>query len=156
MDWTKLTPCQEDAAAGVYAQALAGYVQWLALRYGEIVQGLPAERRSLRQHCLHDGHRRTPDIVANLALGMQYFLAYAHDCGALTLDECRTSWERTWRALGDAAVAQPEHHAGEEPAHRFLSLLAGAIAAGHAYVADARALAPPKGTQSPGDGGSRL
>jgi hypothetical protein len=144
IDWGKLTPCQEDAAAGVYAQALAGFVQWLAPRYGEMVQGLPAERRTLRQHCLHDGHRRTPDIVANLALGMWYFLAYAHDCGALTHEECCAYWERTWQALVDVATAQAEHHAGEEPVRRFLTLLAGAIAAGHAHVADARALGAPQ------------
>jgi len=45
MEWNALTLCQNDAAAGVYTQALAGFVQWLAPRYGEILQGLPTELR---------------------------------------------------------------------------------------------------------------
>jgi hypothetical protein len=137
MNWDKLTPCQNDAAAGVYACALAGFVQWLAPRYAEVVQGLPAELRALRQQALQDGHRRTPDIIANLALGMQYVMAYAHDCGALTIDECRTYWKRTWQALGDAAHAQHEHQASEDPVARFRALLSAALTAGLAHVADA-------------------
>jgi len=99
MEWNALTLCQNDAAAGVYTQALAGFVQWLAPRYGEILQGLPTELRTLRQQVLHSEHRRTPDIVAHLALGMQYVLAYAHDCDALTTEECHMYWERTWQIL---------------------------------------------------------
>jgi hypothetical protein len=139
-----LTPCQDDAVAGIYALALAGFVQWLAPRYGEVVQGLPAEVRTLRQQALQGGHRRTPDIVANLALGMQYALAYAHDYGALTHDECCTYWERTWRALDTAAQAQHEHQAGEDPVERFRALLSAALTAGLAHVADASTrTAPP-------------
>jgi hypothetical protein len=141
--WEQMTACQGDAEASLYTQALAGFVRWLAPRYDEIVQSLPAELRSLRQQALQGGHRRTPDMVANLALGMQYVLAYAHDCSALTLEECRTYWERTWQALGDVAAAQQEHQAGEEPASRFLALLVGTIAAGHAHVADAKTLQAP-------------
>ena len=108
MQWDTLTPCQDDAAAGVYTQALAGFVQWLAPQYGAIIAGLPAALRALRQQVLQGGHRRTPDIVANLALGMQYVLAYAHACRALTLDQCRTYWKRAWQALNTAATAQVE------------------------------------------------
>lgn len=143
VDWERLTACQGDADTGVYAQALAGFVHWLAPRYGEVIQGLPAELRALRQQAVHGGHRRTPDMVANLAVGMQYLLAYAHDCGALALEECRAYWERAWQALGDAAAAQDEHQAGEEPTSRFLTLLTGAIAGGHAHVADAKTLEHP-------------
>lgn len=143
VQWQTLTACQGAATDGLYAQALAGFVRWLAPRYGEIVADVAVELRALRQHVLHDGHRRTPDIIANLALGMQYVLAYAHDCGAFTVEECHTYWRRIWQALGDVAAAQQEHQVGEEPASRFLALLAGAIAAGHAHVADAKTLYAP-------------
>ena len=47
---------------------------------------------------------------------MQYVLAYAHTCRALTPEECRTYWERAWQALHAAATAQVEHHApGKSP-----------------------------------------
>jgi hypothetical protein len=100
-------------------------------------QGLQNELRTLRQQVLQSEHRRTPDIVANLAVGMRYMLAYAYDCKALTLEECRTYWERTWQALSNAATAQAEHHAGEEPVRRFRALLSAALTAGLAHVADA-------------------
>jgi len=115
----------------------------LAPRYDEVLQGLPTELGDLRQRAFQGGHRRTPDTVANLALGMQYVLAYAHTCGALTLEACHTYWERTWHALGETAAAQQEYQAGEEPTSRFLALLAGAVATGHAHVADAKTLQAP-------------
>ena len=105
-------------------------MQWLAPQYGAIIAGLPAALRALRQQVLQGGHRRTPDIVANLALGMQYVLAYAHACRALTLDQCRTYWKRAWQALNTAATAQVERHAGEEPVQRFRALLSATLTAG--------------------------
>jgi hypothetical protein len=73
-------------------------------------------------------------------------LASTHDCGALTLGECRSYWERTGQALGDAAAARQEQQAGEEPTSRFLALLAGAVAAGQAHVAAAHTLQVPRHT----------
>jgi hypothetical protein len=145
MHWDTLTSCQVDAAAGVYTQALAGFVQWLAPRYGEVAQGLPTELRAIRQQALQEGHRRTPDIVANLAVGMRYLLVYAQNCGALTLEECHTYWERTWQTLRRAAQAQYEHQVSEEPVERFRALLSAALTAAQAHVADANTRTDPPG-----------
>src|SRR5262249_52137069 len=35
LNWERLTKCQEDASAGAYALAMAGYVQWVAAHYDE-------------------------------------------------------------------------------------------------------------------------
>ena len=53
LDWDKLTACQEDAANGLYAQAMAGYVHWLAHRYQGISDSLKTEVDALRTkaHC---------------------------------------------------------------------------------------------------------
>jgi DNA primase catalytic core len=144
LKWDTLTSCQDEAAAGVYTQALAGFVRWLAPRYGEVAQGLPTELGALRQQARQGGHRRTPDIVAHLAVGMRYLLVYAHACGGLTQEECQTYWERTWQALGEAAQAQHEHQASEDPVERFRALLSAALTAGLAHVAAASTrTAPP-------------
>jgi hypothetical protein len=42
VDWRELTRCQEDATRGLYAMALAGFIPWLAPRYGEVRQGVSA------------------------------------------------------------------------------------------------------------------
>jgi Bifunctional DNA primase/polymerase, N-terminal/Domain of unknown function (DUF927) len=130
VDWAKLSPCQTDAANAVYAQTLTGFVQWLAPHYERVRQGLHAEMIPLRQAALSAGHRRTPEIIGNLALGMQYFLAYAHAIDALSPEACADLWQRSWTALCQAAETQSEHQANEEPVRRFLALLTGTLAAG--------------------------
>ena len=42
----RLTPYQNAAAAGLYAEALAGFVHWLAPQYGELCA--PPARRAGR------------------------------------------------------------------------------------------------------------
>jgi hypothetical protein len=84
LDWARLSACQDDAAAGLYAQALAGFVRWLAPQYDDVRRRLRSEITELRQAATRSAiHRRTPEIVANLALGLRYFLTYAREIGAL-------------------------------------------------------------------------
>jgi Domain of unknown function (DUF927) len=84
LDWQKLTDCQGKAAAGCYAQAMAGFIRWLAPQYREVRQGLREEIAALRQQAYQSGqHRRTPDMVANLAVGLHYFLTFAQEVGAV-------------------------------------------------------------------------
>jgi hypothetical protein len=134
VDWTTMSVCQEHAAQGLYAQALAGFVQWLALRCDTIKDGLRTEIAKLRQYT-HATHKRTPDIVANLAVGFWYFLRFALEFEAITKNECEDLWERCWQALTDAAAAQATHQRASEPARRFLELLTAALANGKAHVA---------------------
>ena len=138
LNWERLTSCQRDAAAGLYAQALAGFVRWLASRYQNVRQSLPGEVAHLRGLAHQSGqHRRTPDMVANLAVGLRYFLAFAQEVGATTPTEAETLWQRCWRALGEVAAAQAQHQAVVEPVVRFLELLTAAVASGRAHVAAA-------------------
>jgi len=48
VDLSALTVCQADATAGLYASAMAGYVRWLAARYGQVMEHLADEVRQLR------------------------------------------------------------------------------------------------------------
>ncbi len=136
LDWDGLTRCQRDAASGLYAQATAGFVLYLATRYEEVRSGFKAEHAALREAAGHGGqHRRTAGIVADLALGLRYFLNFAHDTGALTTEQAEETWGQGWRALGEAAAAQGGHQAANEPTSRFRELLSAAIASGGAHVA---------------------
>lgn len=136
VDWEKLTTCQEDAANGVYAQAMAGFIQWLAPRYESIRKQLQEEIRILRKEATQSGmHKRTPDIVANLAVGLRYFLEFAQEVGAITEEERQALWQRIWKALGEVASAQKAHLAASDPVERFLELVRAAIASGKAHVA---------------------
>src|SRR5262249_53063664 len=133
----KLTACQRDAAAGLYAAALAGFVRWLAPQLDAIRGRLRAELSELRDRARGDGqHARTPGIVADLALGLRYLLDFARSAGAVSETERAELWQRGWSALAEAAAAQAAQIATAEPAGLFLRLLFAAVADGSAHIAD--------------------
>jgi hypothetical protein len=143
VDVEVLTACQRDGAAGLYAQALAGYVRWLAPQYGDVRGRLAAERAELRSLATGAGqHARTPGIVADLALGLRYLLDYATATAAIDEGEQTALWEHGWAALCEAAAAQAEHVQAAEPTAMFLRLLAAALASGRAHVASPDGDAP--------------
>jgi hypothetical protein len=145
LDWKKLTQCQRDAAGGLHASAMSGFVRWLATSYEDLRASLKEERAALREWAaLSAQHKRTLRIVADLALGLRYFLLFAHDAGALTAEEAERLWLRGWAALGDAAAAQGQHQAAGEPTRRFCELLSAAIASGRAHVAGPEGDEPEK------------
>jgi hypothetical protein len=117
---------------------MAGYVKWLAPQYEVIRARLRAEVAQLRDQAMaSDSHARTPEIVANLAIGLRYFLAFAVDCGAISQDQAGQFWIRGWSALREAAAAQAGHHGDAEPTERFLRLVVSAIASGREHLASA-------------------
>jgi hypothetical protein len=139
----RLTACQKDAAAGRYAQALAGFLRWLAPRYEGIPGRLRQEQAILRDKAKGDGqHARTPGIVADLALGLRFFLDFARETGALTDAEAAALWERGQSALTQAAAEQSAHIAAAEPTNLYLRLLLAALASGRAHIAAADGSAP--------------
>jgi hypothetical protein len=138
----RLTPHQR-AAAGLYAQALAGFIRWLAPRYSELCRRLPAERAALRDRALKGaGSPRTPGIMADLALGLNCFLDFAREVGNLAEPGRLALERRAWAALRVAAAAQAEHVQAAEPATHFLRLLAAALASGRAHIAGPSGNAP--------------
>jgi hypothetical protein len=139
----RLTECQRDAAAGLYAQALAGFVCWLALRYESLRCRLGQEAADLRDKVRGESqHARTPGIIAELAVGMRYFLDYAQEVGAVTAAERDALARRCWAALKEAAAAQTKHVEAAEPTAQFLRLLSGALASGRAHIAGPDGLKP--------------
>jgi hypothetical protein len=138
-----LTDCQRDATAGLYAAALAGFVRWLAPHYQAIRDSLRADVAELREKALEGiAHRRTPEIVANLFVGLKNFLGFAKDAGAITAADKAELLRRAWDAMGEAAAAQAEHVQAAEPCGHFLRLLAGALASGRAHCAAPNGDAP--------------
>jgi hypothetical protein len=135
-DTAALSACQADAEAGLYALALAGFIRWLAPNYGELGAGLRAELAGLRTQFARAGwHARSPGIVADLALGLQYFLAFAEEAGAITSarrQALQKQGEDAFRqAVGDQAISIGD----SDPGEIFLRLLAAALASGRAHVA---------------------
>lgn len=128
--------CQQAAMQGLFAQAFAGYVRYLAGLYDTLRRDYRAAHRALRAELQRAGaaHRRTADIVAHLTLGWRSFVSFALQASALTEGEVKRLAERMTVALERAAQAQAANVTQSEPASRFLGLLTEALASGAAHV----------------------
>lgn len=131
----ELTRCQKDASAGLYSACMAGYLLWLSSKYEEVKSQLKRHIECNREDIEMSGHRRTPGIVASLLCGMESFLEFAEDMGALTEAETEKWKDRAWTAIIAAGQSQTEHHLASEPTTRFLDLVRSAISSGAAHVA---------------------
>jgi hypothetical protein len=152
----RLSACQADAIAGQYAAALAGFVAWLTPRYGEIVQRFDAERIEQRNRFVgRFPHARTPDMVANLLLGLLYLLDFAEHAGAISADEHERLWQRGQAAFLKVANRQKDRHSAFDPAARFPVLFSTLLTSGRAHVAG-RDGAEPKPAHESGPWGYEL
>jgi hypothetical protein len=128
----KLSACQRDADEGLFAGTAAGFIAWLQPQYGTI--NLKDAIAKLRPELSTGQHARTPTLVANLTLGLEYLLRFALEVGAI--DEARAEELRRRGAAGfDVAVAEQTEGLQEaDPAIRFVSLLEACLASGAAYL----------------------
>lgn len=140
-----LSLCQNDAASGKYAAVMAGFLNWLAPQYEEVLQHIAGEVKRLREGVAScEMHRRTPEIVAELMVGLQWFSWFAEDIGVFTQEQGGTFCERAWKALVTASASQVSHQRASDPASRFLELLRSALSSGQAHVASPIGDAPER------------
>jgi hypothetical protein len=136
VDRQKLTECQRDAREGRYAEALAGFIYWVAPHYESIRQTLRTEVTQLRDAILGSHqHARTPGLVADLAVGLRYLMEFAVEIGAISPDASEKLWQQGYESLREAAHEQASHQETFEPTRHFLRLLSAALASGRAHVA---------------------
>jgi len=149
VDWGRMTACQQDAAAGLYAAAFAAYVRWLAPQLDAVRQNMAARLTALREQATASGqHKRLPGIVANLFYVMELFCGFAVEAKALTQKQADALRQRCWQGLGEAAAAQVTVQVHGVPGRRFLDLLAAAIRTGKAHVAGPDGKAPTHPAES--------
>ncbi len=143
MNWRRLSTCQQTAAAGTYARAMAAYLQWLAPKVNDLQLNLPALRSEL-QHELRDIiGRRTSNLLADLLAGFQTFLHFALDVRAITPEERERYWARALKTAADIARAQVEAQRSADDARRYLELLSSALSSGRAHLVTPEGLIPP-------------
>jgi len=138
MDWTRLTQAQQDASSGLYALAMAGFLSWIAPQYESIHAGLEREKADLRDRIVGKGqHQRTPEIMANLLVGIRHFLKFAIEGGAISEDEAKGLWAQAQKYMAKASISHAAQQANERPTRRFADLLQSALVSGKAHVASA-------------------
>jgi hypothetical protein len=135
IDRAKLLVAQARGGDGVFAKATAGYLQWLAANGIDRIRLHVLERaRYLRESVTAGEHRRSAANLAQLACGLEVFLTFATETGAITVVDGGVTWERCWLALMRTASTQSEHQRETDPPRLFLSHLGGAIMSGRAYL----------------------
>lgn len=134
----QLTPERLAAAQAkrpLYASAMAAYLQWLAGRLDLLSATLPTRFRALRQVAQRAGaHRREPGQVAHLFLGLEVWLGFAVEVGALAAAEQDALLSRAWTVLVAHAREHGQDLAAETPVRIFLALLGDGFAAKRAYL----------------------
>jgi hypothetical protein len=137
VDLTKLTECQHDAEAGLYAEAMGAFIRWLA--EDREARGKELGRRRKEIQTLGQTevpHARTPEIMSNLQAAFEMYLQFATECGAISKDEKDELLGRCWRSLLDTTSAQVRQQSETEPTAHFLTLLRGCLASGRAHLAN--------------------
>jgi len=138
VDFEKLKACQRDANAGLYAQAMAGFLRWIAPQCEAIRRELRERVEKYYAEATRNGqHARTPGIAANLMAGFCCFLKFAVEVKALERDEAVSPKMKVWKALLESAVTQTRGLAAEDPSTRFVDLLAAAVRSGGAIIGNA-------------------
>jgi hypothetical protein len=74
LNWREVTQAQSHASMGKYAEAIAGYIQWLARFYDDFYKVLPKQVAVLRNLIAKNRlHSRTPENAAQLGIGLAYY-----------------------------------------------------------------------------------
>jgi hypothetical protein len=135
IDQKALTRSQRDGAEGRFAQAMFGFVQWLArdrqVRLDHYHRRLTELTTKFQDQSAHP--RTAPAMAAKMAT-MELFIEFACEAGALN-DQQATDWEgRFMAALLKVSDAQVPDASLTEPAERFVYLLRDALAAGRCHI----------------------
>jgi hypothetical protein len=138
-----LSQCQRAGQEGLFAAAMGAFLVWVAGQYEEL-QAHRQERARILRSQLNRGavHARLPAALAELQSGWEIWLRFALEMGAIDQQE-RTGFQRKGeRALSAVATLQTPYHDASDPALRFVALLRGALASGHAHLADREGKVP--------------
>ncbi|MHB1424796.1 MAG: DUF3854 domain-containing protein [Gemmataceae bacterium] len=135
--WSKVTECQRDTANGLYAEAMAGYIQWLAGHFDPVRSDFRFRRDHHRDELqAHKAHPRLVSTAADLLASFEVYLQFIEEQGVLGEADTNALFERLGKVLIRNIKAQRRDQASSSPVSRFLSLLRTLFLTGRAHVAD--------------------
>jgi len=152
VDIERLTELQAAAREGVLASAMSAYIKWLAGRMDKLKKFLQARHIELRKVVRKRdfAHDRTPDLTANLLLGLEQFLVFCGACGVMTREEQEKLWKKGVETLLRVTERQAGYLETEDPVERFLALFHTALSSGRAHLSDASHGGEPENPQASG------
>lgn len=127
------------------SQAMTGYLLWLAKNWDGIRSDFQERLSKLRDEMRGGYHLRTPEMFANLLMGIEYGLQYAIETNAITKSEAKKLLENAKAEIRLLAESQSDHVKDELPTQKFINALESLIAQKKFYIA------AEDGTASAGD-----
>jgi hypothetical protein len=123
-----ITAAQNKACAGAYAKAMRGFIAWLAPRYEEVQASLEAKRLAFSREVSTEGlHPKVASLYGDLRIGLEAFLDYATEKGAITTEERISLEARALVAIVAAISEQANLIKEDDPVERFRNLLTEAL-----------------------------
>lgn len=136
VDLDVLTELQQLSSQGVFTSVMYHYLQWLAPQIDDLKATLPSCKAELRTRAVEaeKTHTRTPDIIADLAIGFQSFCSFAVTHGAITEEDSTVLQKDCWTSLLEAATQQQSQQKVGDPCERFRDFLLTAFLMGKAHL----------------------
>ena len=133
----ELATLQVASTAGLLAQAMAGYVRWLAEQAdadGRQFRNELASRQSRLSEEFSAAHRRTAHAAASLMLGIHQFIEFATCVGAVGDQEPDQLIANAKQSLLTSVEVQKEEQSLEDPADVYMNAVPSLLAAGRAHL----------------------
>src|SRR5207244_381485 len=127
--------------AGLYAGTTAALVQWLARigangrsRLSEFRERMPGAVEAWATKLPAGAHARSAENAAELLFGLEMFLNFAVDAGAVTEREVQDRLEQARQAFADNIGEQDKSQAADDVPVRSIELLKSALVMGRAHL----------------------
>lgn len=132
----RINEIQSIAREGYPAQTMATFLKWLAPQYEDQRREMYEQKQVFRQEtfCGEGLHARSVDIAADLLAGLDLFLFFAREQGAIDVSQHDDIWERFHEAMWDLLQVQRRNAMSEDPVTRYLELLVSAMHCGEAHL----------------------
>jgi len=141
IDLNVLTNAQKMATEGVFASVMSAYIKWLApqiahLKKSDEVKALYEAKRDEYINKLRESgaHERVPGALADLYIGFEFLMRFAHDVGVVTNEEIYEYTTRLETFLLELGEAQAQYTRAEEPTLQFIDLLSALLASKRAHI----------------------
>ena len=126
-----------QAKAGILPLAARAYLEWLRPKAEDNLGERVRQRfEELREKAHVEGHARLPEAVASLYLGLELFLVFALEAGAVEEDRAGELGMTGWEVIMDLAREHGQGIEREKPSQVFIEALREGLAAGECYLCD--------------------
>lgn len=143
IDKARLTAAQ--AEAGLYAGAMAAYLEDLAPRLDEAQEEMRALFECYRGAFQNGGHARLPEIMSWLTVGFECALRFFVRQGAVSQEEADRMLNRAWKVFEALGEKHSRIIEGEKPTLKFLAILTELFLTSRVYAEskNQKGLPPP-------------